>query len=84
MLHLKKDAGYPASYSFLFEISLQEPFERLAVSCLVARHFMDGVVDGVKTEFLRTLGKVRLARSCAVFGFHAHFELASLRSARKT
>ena len=68
----------------LFEISLQEALQRLAVSGFVARHLMDGVVDRVEIQRLRALCKVRLARGRAVFGFHAHFEVASLRSAEKT
>ncbi len=33
-------------YAFfrLFEISVEQTFERLAVTCFVARHFMDGVI----------------------------------------
>ena len=46
---------------FLLEITIEETLQGLAVPCLVARHFMDGVVDGVQAVLLRAGGQVELA-----------------------
>ena len=41
----------------------------------VFRHFMDGVMDGVVAEFLRTLGEFELAGAGAVFGVAAELDV---------
>ena len=45
----------------LLEVALQQALERLAVTRLVLRHLVDGVVDGVVAELLRTGGDRHLA-----------------------
>ena len=56
----------------LAEVALQQALERLAVTGLVARHFMDCVVQRVEIVLLAQLGQVGLAGSRAVFGLDAN------------
>ena len=57
----------PVSLVFLFpEVALEETCEGLAVPCLVAGHFMDGVMDGVEIQLLGALGEGGLASGGAV------------------
>src|SRR5699024_4896833 len=57
------------------EISLQQAFESLAVTSLVASHLVNGVMDSVEVGTLRRLGKVELAGARAVLGLHTHLEV---------
>ena len=54
------------------EVALEETCEGLAVSCLVAGHFVDGVMNGVEIQFLGALGEGGLAGGGAVLGLHPH------------
>ena len=45
------------------------------MACLVARHFVNGVVNGVKTQLLCHLGKLKLACGRAVLGSNADSEV---------
>ena len=56
---------------FLLEISLKKTLKCLAVSGLVAGHFMDGVVDGVQTVLLGASGQIELALGCAELAVNA-------------
>ena len=38
----------PAAARRLLEVTLQQAFETAAVSCFIAGHLMDGVVDGIQ------------------------------------
>ena len=71
----KKGAIACPFYAFLFEVSLQQTLQSLAVASFVASHLVDGVVDGVEVESLGFLGQLGLAGGGAVFGGNAHFEV---------
>lgn len=45
----------------LFEISFQQSFEGFAVAGFITGHFVNGVMDGIKIEFLRQFGQFDLA-----------------------
>jgi len=59
----------------LSEVTSEQTCECLAVSCFVACHFVNGVVDSVKAEFLSLLSEFELAFGSAVFSCYAHFEV---------
>lgn len=50
----------------LLEVTVVQSLEAFAVTRLVLCHLVDGVVNGIETEFLRTLGDTQLilARTC--------------------
>ena len=50
----------------LLEVSVKQTLKSLAVTGLVARHFMHGVVDGVKTVLLCAGCKVELISGCVI------------------
>ena len=66
----------------LAEVALQQAFESLAVTGLVAGHLMHGVVDGVQVQLLGQLGQVELALGRAV-ARHENRLFAALRAAKR-
>ena len=61
---------------FLFpEVALEETGEGLAVPCLVAGHFVDGVVDGVEIQLLGALGEGGLAGGGTVLRLDPHLQI---------
>ena len=57
------------------EISLEQSLESLAMAGLVTCHLMYGIVDRVKSFFLRSLRKKSLALGRAALGVNAHLEI---------
>ena len=57
------------------EISLQQSLKACAVSRLVLRHFVDGVVNSVEVSSLCSLCKVKLAFAGACLSVSAHLEV---------
>lgn len=55
----------------LLEVPLQQAFQGLAVTGLVASHFVDGVVDGVQAVLLGAGGQIELALGGAVLALNA-------------
>ena len=66
----------------LAEVALQQAFESLAVTRLVAGHLMHGVVDGIEVELLCQLGQLGLAGGGAV-ARHENRLFAALRAAKR-
>ncbi len=58
----------------LAEVTLQQAFESLAVTGLVAGHLMHGVVDGIEIVLLGELGQLELAGGSAVLSVYAHLQ----------
>ena len=71
----QKRAENSALCILLLEVSIKKSFKRLAVSCLIASHFVNGVVDCVEVKSLCALCEVELAHCCAVFCFNSHFKV---------
>ena len=60
----------------LAKVTLEQAGESLAVASFVASHLVHGVVDGIETSGLGTLGKIGLAGGGAVLGLNAHLQVA--------
>jgi len=58
-------------FIILLEVALQQAFQTAAMSCLVAGHLMDSVVDGIQAVLLCAGSQVELALSCAVLAVNA-------------
>ena len=56
---------------FLLEVTVQQTLQSLAVTGLVASHFMDGVVDGIQAVLLCADGQVGLALGCTELAVNA-------------
>jgi len=50
---MSRKAQYLSRFLFA-EISLQQALERSAVASLISCHLMDGIVDSVEAQFLKT------------------------------
>mgnify|MGYP003210087581 CR=1 FL=1 len=59
----------------LSKISVKKTLESSAVTSLVLCHFVNSVVDSVKTEFLCFLSKCELTLASAALSLIAHFEV---------
>ena len=59
----------------LAEVALEQALESLAVTGLVARHLVYGVMDGIQAQFLGQLGQIGLASGRAVLGVNAHLQV---------
>jgi len=66
----------------LAEVALQQAFESLAVTRLVASHFMHGVVDGIQVQLLGQHSQLGLAGGSAV-ARHENRLFAALRAAKR-
>ncbi len=79
LLCMKKPLGVFIRRGFflfiLFEIAVEQAFERLAVASLVASHLVHGVVDGVKSLFLCALREFCLALCRAVLRGNSRLEV---------
>ena len=59
--------------SGLTEVSLQQAFQSLAVTSLVASHLVDSVMGSIQVVHLGNLGQIELTGGCAVLaacGYH--------------
>ena len=52
---------FPFCLDLLAEVAVQQTLKRLAVTGLIASHFMDGVVDGIQVVLLGQLSQLELA-----------------------
>ena len=52
--------------TILAEVSLEKTGKGLTMSCLVTCHLMNGIMDRIEVQLLRTLRKVYLTSRCAV------------------
>ena len=59
----------------LFEISVQKALEALAVSCLVAGHLMDAVMQSIKAHLFALLGESSLAGASAVLSSNTNLKV---------
>ena len=57
------------------EVSIEKTLKSLAVTSLVAGHFVNGVGNGGETELLSELSKLELAHGSAVFSVNTHLEV---------
>ena len=57
------------------EVPLQQTLEGLAVTGLVAGHFMNGIMDGIEPQLLGLFGQLELAGGSAVLGVHPHLQV---------
>ena len=55
----------------LLEVTLQQTLQCLAVTGLVAGHFVDGVVDGIQAVLLGAGSQIELALGCAELAVNA-------------
>ena len=66
----------------LAEVALQQAFESLSMSRLVAGHLMHGVMDGIQVQLLGQLRQLELAAGRAV-ARHENRLFAALRAAKR-
>ena len=59
----------------LLKVSVQQTLKCLAVSCFIASHLVNGVMDSVEVEFLSFLSELELALGSAVLGSNALLEV---------
>ena len=59
----------------LFEVSLQQALECLAVSCLVTSHLMNCIMDRIKIQSLSLLCELCLAGCSAILSVYADTEI---------
>ena len=52
-------SSLPKWFKLLTEVSLQQPLEAPAVSCFVASHLVDGVVDMAKPAFVEKVRNIK-------------------------
>ena len=71
----KRREEVPPLFCFLLEVPLQQAFECLAVTGLVAGHLMNGVMQSVQVVLLAELGQLELAGGSAVLGVHTHLQV---------
>ena len=45
------------------------------MTCFIASHFMNGVMNCVEVSGFRTFRQIEFTSGCAVFSFYAHFEV---------
>ena len=65
----------PLTLSISAKVSLQQSGECTAMSCLIASHLMDSVMDCVKVQCLRSLRQIRLACGRAVLSIHSQLKI---------
>ena len=60
---------------FLAKVSLQQTLKCLAVAGLILSHLMNGVMDCVQVQGLRSLSQVKLAGGSAVLSGNSHLQV---------
>ena len=65
----------PMTLNVSAKISLQQSSECTAMSCLIACHLMDSVMDCVKVQCLCSLRQIRLACGRAVLSIHSQLKI---------
>ena len=67
-------SGIPL-YFFLAKVSLKKSLKCLAMTSLVARHLMNGVMNCIQVCSLCSLGQVKLAGGSAVLSGNSHLQV---------
>lgn len=65
----------PLTLSISAKVSLQQSGECTAMSCLIASHLMDSVMDCVKVQCFRSLRQIRLACGSAILSIHSQLKV---------
>ena len=57
------------------EVAFEQTFKSFAVTGLIFGHFVDGVMDGIVTEFFGAFGEVKFTGAGTAFGFSTHLQI---------